>query len=160
VTAAGVKEQPTDRDQWPRSRIGRVAAVLLRGRDEHAPAPSSDLLRAQLETVAAQVLARKLQKLHAEESPLPREGGPPGLGSEIHVEEWKQGSVDQRAGSRAAAQGVKWPRRWRCRFRSLGQSACTGVAPEHSIPGASAGRQRSALRLSGRAVRSRRLLTS
>jgi ribosomal protein S27E len=36
VTGSGVKEQPPDRDRWPRSRTGRAAAVLLRGRDEHA----------------------------------------------------------------------------------------------------------------------------
>jgi hypothetical protein len=31
-------------------------------------------MRAEAETVAARVLARKLQMLHAEESPLPRKG--------------------------------------------------------------------------------------
>jgi len=42
-------------------------------------------MRAELETVAARVLAGKLQMLPAEESPLPREGGNRRAGAQMPV---------------------------------------------------------------------------
>jgi hypothetical protein len=59
------------RDQWPRSRTGRVAAVLLRGRDEHAARAGPDSHRAESEHASVQALAASQLTIEPEQKSAP-----------------------------------------------------------------------------------------
>jgi hypothetical protein len=72
-----------------------------------AASGTSDLVCAELETVAARVLARKLQMLPAEESPLPRYAGRTATGSKTPVSLRMQG---QTSACRAVARSRSTPK--------------------------------------------------